>query len=352
MRRRTALLLWLFGIQGATAEASTVESIQPKPSQIVTTTVSKQDYDYRITLDAKLEPVKAATVSAQTHGRILKLNYDINDRVTEGSALLEITATEQSAQVANASAQLAKTNAVNRQAQLQLQRYQELFPQGAISQGAMDDAIANAKSSEQAVKAAQAQLVHAQASENYTIVTAPFSGIVTKRHVEVGETVNSGQALMSGYATNQLRAVTHVPQKHIQALKEHPSMLLELANGEQLSTRDITIFEFADPHTLSYQVRIKIPANQSGVSPGQWAKASFIHGRYQSIYIPKSALVYANEVSGVYLQLNGKFVLSQIRIGRHLNDQVEVLSGLVDGDVIASNAYDALLHPQYADTKE
>ena len=81
----TLLTTQLFALPSFAAE--TIESIQIKPRPITT----------RVTLYAYIEPVKAATVSAQTSGRIIKLNYDINDVVDAGSSLLEITNIEQGA---------------------------------------------------------------------------------------------------------------------------------------------------------------------------------------------------------------------------------------------------------------
>jgi len=315
-------------------------------ASIVTTTIYETEQTKWIELDSKLEAVKAATVSAQTSGRIIKLNYDVNDMVSEGASLLEITSKEQGAQLAGAEADYAKAIAQNNEAQQQRRRYEALFPKGAISQGAMDEAIANADSTQEAVSASKARIVQASESLKYTIVNAPFSGIVTKRHVEQGETVSPGQALFSGFSMSQMRAITHVPQRYIDALKQLPEFHVTLDDGRQFTSSSLTIFSFADPQSHSYKVRINLPEHEPNLMPGMWAKAKFSAGTRSSILIPTSALLKQNELSAVYLKQGDKFVLNQVRLGDNQGNEIAVLAGLSPGDVIASDAYQALQHHQ------
>lgn len=308
-----------------------------------TITVAYKSYPNWIALDAIVEPTKAATVSAQTSGRIIKLNYDVNDIVVENASLLEITSKEQGALLATAEAEYARANAQNFEAQAQLQRYKKLFPQGAISEGSMDEAQANAKSTQQAVSAAKAGIVQATESLKYTAVSAPFAGVVTQKHVEQGETVSPGQALYSGYSLMQMRAVTQVPQRYINALKQRPKFKLTLANGKKIYSDKLNIFSFVDQASHSYKVRIELPTTVSGLIPGSLVKAEFISGQRQTMRIPQSALITMNELAAVYLQQNNQWVLNQIRVGHRDEDTIEVLSGLTNGDVIAQDAYQTLL---------
>ena len=333
----TLMLLTSFSLRAAdTKTEAKAETIK----------VSISDHTRWIELDAKLEAVKAATVSAQTSGRVLSLNYDVNDIVPHGAPLLEITSKEQGATLAAAKADLAKAIAQNTQAQLTRQRYAALFPQGAISQGNMDEAIAQAKSAEQAVSAAKANIVRANESLTYTSVSAPFSGIVTHRYVEEGETVSPGQALLSGFSLDQMRAVTQVPQRYIDALKQQPKFEITLNDGRSFQSDKLTIFSFADPQSHSYKVRILLPAGEANLMPGMWAKAKFGAGVTRNITLPKSTLIERGELTAVYRQLGDRFVLNQVRIGKTDNDTIEILSGLDEGDIVALDAYQVLLDKQ------
>ncbi|AZQ11018.1 efflux RND transporter periplasmic adaptor subunit [Shewanella khirikhana] len=305
--------------------------------------VQHTEEDQLLTLDALIEPVKAATVSAQTSGRIVKIHFDVNDLVPAGAALLEITSKEQGASLAAAEADYARAIAVNTEAQATLKRYQDLFPKGAISKGSLDEAIARAKSSEQAVTAANAAIVRARESLSYTTVYAPFAGVLTERHIELGETVNPGQPLLSGFGTEHMRAVMQVPGRYLDGLKANPKVSVTLTDGRTLDSDALTIFSFASPQSHSYQVRIDLPQG-TDVQPGSWAKASFVQGKRPMLLVPTSALVKRGELSAVYLMHGDKPVLTQVRTGKVQGDKVSILSGLSDGDIIAIDGYAVKAH--------
>lgn len=327
----SASLLFALGTSIANAES------------ISTLVVNNSPQPRYLTLDATIEPVKAATVSAQTSGRILNLNYDVNDIVPANASLLEITSTEQGASLAAAEAEYARANALNTDAQAQLARFAELYPQGAVSKGDMDRVTAQARSASGAVEAAKAQVKKARESVNYTQVYAPFSGIVTARHVEVGEAVAPGQPLLSGYSLDTMRAVIMVPQQYLKALKQNPNITIALDDGRRYALTDFQVFNFASASAHNFEVRAPFPTATPELAPGTMAKASFMLDRRPMMLIPQSALYSQNELSAVFIKQGEKFLLTQVRVGSKQGDKVQILAGLRDGDEIAENAYQALL---------
>ena len=98
--RFPALTLLLCSLLASLAFSATADELKKETSS-KTVTVNLQHYPNWVALDAVIEPTKAATVSAQTSGRIIKLNYDVNDIVAKNAPLLEITSKEQGAQLAS-----------------------------------------------------------------------------------------------------------------------------------------------------------------------------------------------------------------------------------------------------------
>ncbi|WP_394129828.1 efflux RND transporter periplasmic adaptor subunit [Shewanella maritima] len=305
---------------------------------LATLTVQPHFKQHDLTIDGIIEPIKAATVSAQTSGRIITVNYDVNDEVLAGSPLLEITSDEQTAEFNAAQANLAQAIARNNEAQATLSRFKALFPQGAISQGQMDEATANASSTEQAVTAAQAQLNKAKQSLNYTVVSAPFKGRVTQRFIEQGETITYGQPLFSGYSTENLRATFSIAPQFLVAAKQADTFTLTLANGEQLTSHDIQVFDFADPQSQQHQVRVNF--NHPQGYAGQWVKGQFTVSETKGFILPMSALVRRHQLDGVYRKVGSNYLLTQVRVtnvDKH-NNTFEVQSGVMAGDEIIINA--------------
>ena len=305
-------------------------------------TVTNKQTEQTVHLDATIEAINKATLSSQTSGRIIKINFDNNDYVQEGEVLLEITNKEQGAKLAANEAQLLSAKAAYNEAQLTYARFKKLFPKGAISKGQLDQAEATASTSKQQIHAAEANLIQAKESLDYTIVKAPFSGIVTERHVEVGETINPGEPLFSGMSLEDLRAVSEIPQRYLGALRDTPAFIITLNDGSELFSDQVTLFNYADQQSHAFKVRITLPKSDQLLLPGMWVKAQFISGKRQSILIPSSSVLINNELTAVYRDVNGKAVLTQVRLGNENGDSVEVLAGLQEGDKISLDAYQKL----------
>ncbi|GGB13044.1 efflux RND transporter periplasmic adaptor subunit [Agarivorans gilvus] len=308
-------------------------------------TVSAQTRPITVELDAVIEAVDAATLAAQTSGRVLNLYYDVNDFVEKDAVILEITRTQQSAAYAAAEAQLNQATAKNIEAQRHWQRLAKLYPQGAISKGQLDQAEADAKAAASAVNAAKASLIQAKETLDYTVVKAPFSGVVTQRHIHRGETISVGQALYSGYSLENMRAVANIPQRYLAMINSDTLFSLE-QNGQMLQSQDYTLFSHADPQSHSFKIRLNLPNQAYQLYPGTWAKLSFSYGQRQQIWIPHSAVVQRNELSAVYRKTEQGYQLSQVRLGKVQGEQIQVLAGLEEGDEIALSAYQTLLNKE------
>ena len=294
-----------------------------------------------VQLDGVVQPINQGTVASQTSGRIVGLNVDVNDYVKKGTVLLEISAVQQSASLDAAQAQLASAIAQDREAQAQVKRYRQLFPKGAISQDVMDSAEARARSASATVKSAQAAVAQAKESLGYTSVTAPYDGVVTQRHVELGETVAPGTPLVSGFSIDKLRVETEIPQRYQPAVSDVAQFEVVSPQGERILPTQYSLFSYADPQSHTFKIRLNLPEDISTFVPGMWVKTEFHYGNRDTILIPNSSVVRRAELSSVYRIQDDSRVLNPVRLGQTYGDYTEVLSGLEEGDVISTTALNA-----------
>lgn len=293
-------------------------------------------------LEATLEAVNESTISAQTSGTIKAVHYDINDEVKAGALLIEIDNTQQQAALSQAEASLAQAQAQNEDAQILLTRNTRLLKQGTLSQGEFDSTQARAKSAAAAVKAGEAAVRQAREQLAYTRVTAPYSGIVKARMVQVGESVAPGTPLMTGLALQPLRAVADLPQRLAREYHSADQVRVALSD-QQVTPAKVTLFPFADAMHHSVRLRAELPANAaSGYYPGMWARVRLQTGEREAISVPASAVLERSEITAVYVQDGGKLKLRQIRTGNRTGDQIEVLAGLSAGEQVAIDGYAAL----------
>ena len=240
-------------------------------------TASSQSVPQERVINAVIEAVHKSTVSAQTSGRVTEIHFDVDDYVPKGSVIMRLRDRQQRAALKSAQAR-------HKEAKAEFQRAQEIFAKKLIARSVYDKAEAD-------LKAAAASLEQAQEQLNYTVIKAPYSGIVTQRHIEVGETASVGKPLISGLSLEHLRATSALPQAHIASVRELSRAHVILPDGARVAGSKLTISPHADPVTHSFQVRVDLPEGQHGVYPGMFSKLAFVTGEVQRLLIPVQAII-------------------------------------------------------------
>jgi len=307
--------------------------------------VEKQNYPNWYALEARMEAVNEATISAQTSGRIQSIAFDVNDYVEKDSIIIQLKNTQQKAAMEQAQAGLKQAMAANQDAQSQLNRSTPLFQQGSVSQRQYDSIKAAAKSAAARVEAAQAQLAQAKEQLSYTQIRAPYSGIVKDRLVEVGESVNPGTPLMTGLSLAKLRAVADIPQRfspHMSDQSQFKVVYQHQGSQTQLDAERVTLFPYADPNSHSFRVRVEVNAEGSHLFPGMWVKLHIPMGEIEALRVPKSSIVQKGDLSAVYIKTDNGFRLRQVRLGNEHGENIDVLSGIRSGEEIAADPYSVM----------
>ncbi|MHB1215483.1 MAG: efflux RND transporter periplasmic adaptor subunit [Thiobacillus sp.] len=313
-------------------------------------TVKYQRVDTGYTTEATVEAVKQSVIAAQVAGRVSAVNFDAGDYVKAGAVIVRLSARELSAAVTGSQAQVAQADAALANARANYQRQQQLFQQKFISQAALDRATAEFRTAEAAARAARAGVGQTAAVSGYTVITAPYSGVVAARHVEVGETVAPGTPLMTGFDPRDMRVIANVPQYKLAEIKAAPRVAVEIPSlNKWIDATGVTVLPSADAATHTVRVRIDLPASLEGVIPGMFARAHFSVGSARKLTIPSSAVLRRSEITAVYVVNKDKVSLRQIRPGTsNGRGQVEVLAGLNPGDVIALDPVKAGIYAKSA----
>jgi len=287
--------------------------------------------------DGVIEAVNQATLSAQTGGRVLELPFDVDDYVPAGAVVARFTDVEQQSAQRRAQAALSAAESAAREAEADYERIREIHARKLVAKAQLDQATARRDGARAALDSARAALIESAEQVDYTVIRAPYSGIVVKRHVQVGETVRPGQALISGISLGELRVEVQVPQSDVAAIREHrqAAVILDSAAGARLEAKEVVVYPNADPQTHSFRVRLELPVQETGLHPGMTVKVAFTVGEAQRLLLPAAALLQRSEVSAVYVLDAQGPTLRQVRIGHRYGDRVEVLAGLDDGERIA-----------------
>jgi len=275
-------------------------------------------------VDATIEAVQQATVSAQTSGRITEITVDVDDYVTKGQVIINMRDKEQRAAFNAAKARFEEAEA-------EYKRVKEVYERKMVARAMLDKAEAQ-------LKATRASMEQAQEALEHTVVRAPYSGIVVKRHVEVGETARVGQPLMTGLSLEKLRATVNLPQSLVHAVRQHQKAWVWVGKdgNRKVEAASLTISPYADATSHTFLVRVNLSASDLDVYPGMHTKVAFLIGETSRLVIPARAVVHRSEVTGVYIQdKNKRLQFRQIRLGKIVEqDEVEALAGLSDGETV------------------
>ena len=353
--RRPARAAWRIAgtvLAAAALAACSGTGSEPKAAPappLASVVVQPVDATREQTWDGVIEAVADTTISAQTNARVLELPFDVGDRVAKGDVLVRFTDIEQKSGQRAAAAYVAAARAALRDAEAQWQRVEEVVGRGLMARAQLDAARARRDAARANLGAAEAVLRSAGQQADYTVVRAPFDGVVTHRYVEVGEAVQSGpptpQPLIALAALDALRVEVVVPQSAADRIREQGRAEIVGPGGDRVRAAEVTVFPYADPATHTFRVRVALPGGTTGLYPGMTVKVAFAVGQAQRLLVPASALVRRGELSGVYvIDPDGSVGLRQLRLGHRFGDQLEVLAGLAPGDRIASDPEAAALY--------
>ena len=293
-------------------------------------------------LDGKIEAVNQGTVAAQTSGRVTEILYDVNDFVPAGAVIVRIRATEQKAGLLQAQANLREATAREIEARQRYDRVVAMIEKKLVAQAALDEASANLDAAKAQLAAARAALQSAQEGVSYTEIRAPYAGIVTKRNVQLGETVSPGTPLMSGLSLQFLRVTVDVPQSIVEQVRRIRKAAVYV-DGRRVEATKLTVFPEAATASNTFRARLELPENATDLYPGMFVKVGFVVGETKRLLVPAASVVDRGDVTAVYvIDAEGRTSLRQIRPGHRFDGKVEVLAGLSAKERIATDPIAAM----------
>lgn len=314
----------------------------PAPA-LRTVTVAATDAPGERLFDALVEALEQATLTAQTSGRVVSIERDVDASLERGDLILRLSGVEQRARLDAARQGLAEAEALATEAAAAYERTRSVYERKLVPRADLDRATAAHEAAEARLAAARAAVSAAQEEFGYTEIRAPFAGRVTRRQVEVGEAVSPGQPLAAVAAPGRLRVTLDVPQALADDVRRLAAATVHLPSGP-VGSQSLTVFPAASATAGTVRVWIDLPAGTAGLYPGVRVKAGFALAPAGMLRIPASAVATRSEVTAVYVVgADGRASFRQVRLGRHLDGEVEVLAGLSAGERIAADPVAATL---------
>ena len=305
----------------ASAVAESLPVIAVKPHAV----------DLTFPSEAVVEAIQQATVGAQVPGRVLEVKADAGQSVKKGDVLMRIDAREAAEAARAAEAQYAN-------ARVNYERTKSLVAQKFMSAAALDKAKAD-------FDAAAANRAAAGASQSHATILAPITGIVARRHAELGDMAMPGTPLFTIYQPGGLRVTASIPQYRLKDMRAVKTARVEFPeSGQWVDATAVQVLPTADAATHVSQVRVTLPTVPEA-TPGMFARVHFVTGQAEKLTVPASAVLRRGEVAAVYVQAaDGRLSLRQLRLGDAVGrGEIEVLAGLATGDQVVTEPVKAAI---------
>lgn len=281
------------------------------------------ELDSRYVTSGSVTSDHRVSISSRISGYIRELSVREGDKIKKGDVLVRVDPVNAKQALFQAEADLADAKA-------DLQRYQSLFKDRAISKQQLDRAKLR-------FKVAKSQAVQARNQLDYAEVISPVTGVVVEKRLSQGDLAQPGAAILSIEDPTSLLINTYVSEQYISDLHNGDQVEVEIPSIKKVIGGQIRqVVEAAD--AVSHQFLIKVALQQdSNVHPGMYARVGFKLGKRQALAIPNAAIVERAGLFGVYIvDQKGIARYRQIRKGNQIDEKLtEVLAGLQAGDMIA-----------------
>jgi RND family efflux transporter MFP subunit len=259
-----------------------------------------------------------ARIAPKVMGTIARVPVALGQKVYKGELLIEISAREVEARLAQARSALAQT-------ERDLQRETDLLAKNA-------SAADTVRTFEDRRRQMLAVVDEAESMLGYTRIVAPFDGTISRRPVNEGDFATPGITVIEMDGTDRMRVEAGVPES-----------LANLTLGSSLrvstGTTEVTgilaeISSAADPQTRTVLAKIDLP-DDSGLKPGQFVSVAIPAGEASPVVVPASAVSRVGQIERIFVVENGRAVLRIIRTGAISVDTAEITAGLDAGEVVA-----------------
>jgi RND family efflux transporter MFP subunit len=321
------LFVSMFGCKGKTTGEDAAVKLKPVKgitlSEIQATQIDEY-YETSGTVRAK----NVSVIASRVMGTITAVHVKEGDRVNKGQQLLSIDDRDaaQRVKAAEKAAEAAKQNSY--MTDITYQRYKKLYEGKALSLQEIDQIETQKKVADSEYERAKAMLAEAQIQHGFAKLTAPVSGTVTEKKIELGSTAVPGMPVLTIEDNSSYRIEAPVDERLFNKIKRGMSVNIAIESiGNNMKGVISEIVPAIDPASRSFVVKIDL--NGTPVKSGMFGKIYIPEGKKEAILIPAKAIVKKGQLTGVYVA-DEKDVLSYrlIKEGKAYNGLLEVLSGL------------------------
>jgi len=316
----------------------TVTVVSPKPGQPAS----------GLPLPAEIKPRVEAPIYARASGYLKRRLVDIGAHVEAGQLLSEIDTPELDQEIERARGQLAQAEAALGLAKITAARWAELLKTASVSEQDNAEKQADFKLKTAAAESAGAEVHRLEKLKSFARITAPFTGTITARNIDVGDLIVAGAAkeLFHLAQTRKLRVFVQVPQAMARSIRigQTASLTVPELPGRAFTPKVVRTAGVmaSDSRTLLVELELDNPKEE--IIAGGYAQVRFTEAKMEAaLTLPASTILFRAEGPQVgIVQPDGKVELRTVKLGRDFGQTIEILAGVSPSDRVIVNPSDSL----------
>lgn len=335
-----ALLLTLFLYMAGFFTPKIALKQQP---QMIESTMAQSELATH-TMSETIEPVirefpglvvanQKATIASRITATVVEVLVEVGTNVKQGDVLLRLESDDLDARVKQMEQSFSSAQAQLNAARAEYVRIKELLQKKLVPQSQYDQAESTLKTASANLEKARAAMSEAETNLGYSVISAPFDGVITQKSIHKGDTATTGSALFSMYNPESLIVEAHVSESSLSVLNVGKSINMQFPT---LQTNVVgTIREVApaaDSGSRSYLVRLGF-TNKDKLYPGNFVKVGLQVSNQSVLKVPAAAVYQVGQLDYVRVFEKGEFQTRLVQLGEDLR----VRKGLKQGDVVLLN---------------
>jgi len=274
-----------------------------------------------------------ASLSAQLTAKVAESLVDPGDTVTFGDVLMRLESDDLDARVMQTEQGLSSAQAQLNAARKEYQRVSELVDKKLLPQSEYDRVESQLKTASANFKQTQAAVKEAETTFGFSIITAPFDGVITSRAINQGDTASPGMLLVSLYNPKTLQLEVNISESLINHVKIGSQLNYQLPTFNLSGVGEVLeIVPAADTTSRSFLVKLAVEETDQ-IYPGVYGKITVTSDNRSVLILPQEALYQVGQLDYVKVVENGRIQtrLVQLAYGN------EVRKGLKAGDTVILN---------------
>ncbi|MDZ7757313.1 MAG: efflux RND transporter periplasmic adaptor subunit [Rhodohalobacter sp.] len=286
---------------------------------------------------AKVESNNQAHLSTIVMGTVTSAPVTVGDRVQKGDLLVRIKDDQIRAQKSQIEANMVQAKANLENTEKNYNRIKNLYAEDSATSKELDDISTMYEIAKANMEALEARLNEVNEMLSYTVIRAPFSGIVSSKFVSEGDMAAPGHPLVSVADPGSVKITATVAESQITTLEEGSIVTVSVsaAGVSNIPARLTAVSQAGDPISRQFSIEAVIDDSEisNNLKVGMFAQIGVKTGQAESLTIPADAIVRRGQLTGIYtISENNRAVLRWVRLGENLGDSVEILTGLKPGE--------------------